>query len=202
MKNEKDTKAKLLASAKQEFQEKGYMHASLRSICKKAGVTTGALYFFFQDKEDVFASLVEEPLKKLYQVMNEHFSEEINQAEEGLSGKDVAVDLEASRQIIHYLYEYYDEFQLILTKGQGSKFENMVDHFVAISEVHHRKMADKFTEHTGRDRVDDSMIHWLSHVMVDVFVYTITHEQSEDAAQEHMKAIIEFIISGWFGVLG
>ena len=50
MKDEKETREKLLASARQEFLEKGYTQASLRSICKNAGVTTGALYFFFQDK--------------------------------------------------------------------------------------------------------------------------------------------------------
>lgn len=60
MKEEKETKERLLISAKKEFVEKGYLQASLRNICKNAGVTTGALYFFFQDKEDLFAAVVEE----------------------------------------------------------------------------------------------------------------------------------------------
>ena len=50
----------LLECAGREFLEKGYMKASLRNICKEAGVTTGALYFFFKDKEDLLAALVEE----------------------------------------------------------------------------------------------------------------------------------------------
>ena len=45
-----ETEAKLLASAKSEFLEKGYAKASLRKICANAGMTTGALYFFFKDK--------------------------------------------------------------------------------------------------------------------------------------------------------
>ena len=40
--------------AKEEFMEKGYNKASLRSICSKAGITTGALYFFFENKEDLY----------------------------------------------------------------------------------------------------------------------------------------------------
>ena len=43
----KETRQHLLECAKREFLEKGYMKASLRNICKEAGVTTGALYFFF-----------------------------------------------------------------------------------------------------------------------------------------------------------
>ena len=42
MKDEKETRKKLLICARTEFIQKGYMQASLRSICKNAGVTTGA----------------------------------------------------------------------------------------------------------------------------------------------------------------
>ena len=37
-----ETRQLLLQCAKKEFMEKGYSKASLRSICKEAGVTTGA----------------------------------------------------------------------------------------------------------------------------------------------------------------
>ncbi len=53
MDDSKETKERLLESALAEFSEKGYMKASLRKICAGAGVTTGALYFFFNDKEDL-----------------------------------------------------------------------------------------------------------------------------------------------------
>ena len=76
MKDEKETREKLLASARQEFLEKGYMQASLRSICKNTGVTTGALYFFFQDKEDLFTQLVEPTLQKLREYIRQHFQAE------------------------------------------------------------------------------------------------------------------------------
>ena len=54
MNDEKETVRKLSDSAKKEFMEKGFMKASLRNICKNAGVTTGALYFFFKDKDALF----------------------------------------------------------------------------------------------------------------------------------------------------
>ena len=53
-----ETEAKLLASAKSEFLEKGYAKASLRKICANAGMTTGALYFFFKDKEDYYRTCI------------------------------------------------------------------------------------------------------------------------------------------------
>ena len=72
----KETKERLLESALAEFSEKGYMKASLRKICAGAGVTTGALYFFFNDKEDLFAAIVEQPFNELKKLLLEHFAAE------------------------------------------------------------------------------------------------------------------------------
>ena len=63
MGDELETREKLLESAMAEFSENGYMKASLRKICADAGVTTGALYFFFKNKNDLFKAIVDEPLK-------------------------------------------------------------------------------------------------------------------------------------------
>ena len=59
-----ETKVRLQQCAVCEFMEKGFLKASLRSICREAGVTTGALYFFFQDKDDLFVSLVGDVLRQ------------------------------------------------------------------------------------------------------------------------------------------
>ncbi len=56
--HDSETKIHLIQCAKKEFMEKGFVGASLRGICQKAGVTTGALYFFFQDKDDLFCEVV------------------------------------------------------------------------------------------------------------------------------------------------
>ncbi len=87
----KETRQHLLECAKREFLEKGYMKASLRNICKEAGVTTGALYFFFKDKGDLLAALVEEPLRQLYAIMEEHYATEMHN-EDQVAQLDIADD--------------------------------------------------------------------------------------------------------------
>ena len=54
------TLQKILEAAKREFLEKGFKSASLRSIVKTAGVTTGAFYGYYASKEDLFEALVGE----------------------------------------------------------------------------------------------------------------------------------------------
>ncbi len=198
MKEEKETKERLLISAKKEFAEKGYLQASLRNICKNAGVTTGALYFFFKDKEDLFAAIVEEPLQCLYKIMNEHYAYEITHGEGKIHDGEVdPVDQDATNQIIHILYQHYDEFQVLLTKAQGSRYEKCVDEFVKISEHHYRVLADRITNEQGFPPVEDYMIHWISHLQVDVFVHLCTHEKDEAAAVRHMNSIVKFMVAGW-----
>lgn len=201
MKNDKDTKAKLLESARKEFMEKGYMHASLRSICKNAGVTTGALYFFFKEKEDLFASLVEGPLNMLYDTMNNHYEGELQRAEKGiLVSEDFSEDLNTAKQIIHYLFKYHDEFILIVTKSQGSRFEKSLERFVDITEKQYRLLADKISAMTNKALIDDYMIHWMAHMHIDIFVHMLTHEKSEEAAIKHMESITKYLVMGWDGM--
>ncbi|WP_169911652.1 TetR/AcrR family transcriptional regulator [Clostridium oryzae] len=201
MKDEREKKEKLLICAKQEFLEKGYNKASLRDICKKAGVTTGALYFFFKDKEDLFATLVQEPLDKLYAIMLKHYQGEMEQIQKGILGKDDhSEDIDAANQVVHYIYRYYEEFQLILTKSQGSRFENSIDRFVSITEQQYRLMANKFAQELNIQQLDDYIIHWTSHMLIDVFVHMLTHKISEKEALKHMNLIIKYLINGWYGM--
>ena len=154
-KENKETRKHLLECAGREFLEKGYMKASLRNICKEAGVTTGALYFFFKDKEDLFAALVEKPLKQLYLTMEEHYAAEMRSETQVVRLEQNDDDLETSREIIRQMYANRDAFLLLLTKSQGSRFENCLDEIVDISEQQYRRLCDMVTGATGRPRIDD-----------------------------------------------
>ena len=53
------THKKILDRGKNIFKTQGFEKANLRAICKSAGVTTGAFYGHFEDKEALFSELVE-----------------------------------------------------------------------------------------------------------------------------------------------
>ncbi len=198
----RETRKHLLECAKKEFLEKGYMKASLRNICKEAGVTTGALYFFFKDKEDLLAELVEEPLRQLYAVMEEHYAAEMRN-EDQVAQLELADDgdLEASREIIRRMYANRDTFLLLLTKSQGSRFETWLEEVVDISEQQYRRLCDMVTNATGKPRIDDYMTHWMAHIMVDTFVHLFLHETEESVALKHVDALTRYLIRGWMGMM-
>ncbi|MGC9053361.1 MAG: TetR/AcrR family transcriptional regulator, partial [Candidatus Hydrogenedens sp.] len=58
------TEERLLKSALKLFSEKGYEGTSIREIIEDAGVTRPVLYYYFQNKEDLFRKLVESIVKQ------------------------------------------------------------------------------------------------------------------------------------------
>jgi len=194
----KETKKRLLESARAEFSEKGYTKASLRKICADAGVTTGALYFFFKDKEDLFAGIVEPPYDELKEILLRHFAEE----EEIRSEKDMNEHIEAghdefSAELIRHLYANYDAFTLLLKKSQGSRFEGCVDEIVDMVENTYQAMAEKMARLLPDKKVNSYMRHWLTHMIIDAFIHLFTHEKDEQRALANISKIMNFLVKGW-----
>jgi AcrR family transcriptional regulator len=51
------TRAKLLEAARSLIREKGYEHATLDAIAERAGMTTGAIYGNFKNRDELFLAL-------------------------------------------------------------------------------------------------------------------------------------------------
>lgn len=197
MGEDKETRKRLLESARKEFSENGYTKASLRKICANAGVTTGALYFFFKDKEDLFGAIVDPPFKGLIETLSEHFRQDIETvSSENWQLNDGDHD-ELAAALIHQLYANYNAFMLLLTKSQGSKFESCVDEIVDAIERTYQIIAEKIAQQLyNNKRVNTYMTHWLSHMSVDAFIHLLTHEPNEQTALKNMRQILNYIIKG------
>lgn len=198
MRQERETREHLLASARAEFLEKGFAKASLRKICADAGVTTGALYFFFEGKEDLFRAIVEPPFLALVEILREHFSQE----EQMLLQPERYVHREGDHDavaelIIRHLYGNYDAFLLLLTKSQGTAFEDSLERIVELVEKQFAVQCGLFAEQTAGRQMDAGMLHWMVYITVDAFVYLLTHEREEQAAEERMKLMLNFIVKGF-----
>lgn len=59
------TRNAILDSAKKLFLRHGYHKVTMRELAKESGISTGPLYFHFQNKTDVFFAICEEGLNRL-----------------------------------------------------------------------------------------------------------------------------------------
>lgn len=97
--------SKLLESALRLFAEKGYEGASIREIIESAGVTRPVLYYYFENKEDLFRRLVEMKFTD-YVGRLRHIIDSVTGARERLTG----IMCEA----FHQAEEEFEVVQLIL----------------------------------------------------------------------------------------
>ena len=67
------TRDALVAAARDRFGEQGYAATSVDEIVRQAGVTKGALYHHFADKEALFRAVVEDVKGSVTAVMAERF---------------------------------------------------------------------------------------------------------------------------------
>lgn len=69
------TRQSLLSAARGLFGERGYVGTSMDEVVRVAGVTKGALYHHFRDKDDLFRSVVEDVKRDVTVVVGEAFVE-------------------------------------------------------------------------------------------------------------------------------
>jgi len=81
------TRRALLASARSLFGDKGYASTSVDEVVRHAGVTKGALYHHFKDKDELFRGVVEQVKLEVTQAAADSYFE----AAEGADPDDTIV---------------------------------------------------------------------------------------------------------------
>ncbi len=60
-----DKQEAILRAAGKEFAEKGFEAASINRIIKKSGMSKGSVYYYFEDKADLFATTLERSIQRI-----------------------------------------------------------------------------------------------------------------------------------------
>lgn len=191
------------AAAKAEFLEKGFKSASLRSIVKQVGMTTGAFYGYYDSKEALFEALVGEHydyfmnrFKAAQQMFTEIPPEQQPECLASVSG-DCMFDM------LHYAYAHLDEFKLILCGSAGTRFAGMIDEMV---EIEAKATHDYLTvlEQLGRPAppIDPKLEHILITGMFNAFFEMIIHEMPIHEAENYLREMRAFYTAGWMKIMG
>ena len=101
-------RAKFLQTAIHLFGSKGYHATTVPDIVREAGSSTGAFYFYFRNKEDVFASVLEFVGEQIAAVLNKAIA---GAGENAISQMRVAVET-----FIVYLAAHPDEARVLIVE--------------------------------------------------------------------------------------
>lgn len=201
--NEKTTLDMIHAAAKTEFLEKGFKSASLRNIVRMAGVTTGAFYGYYDSKEALFEALVAvqyETFMHCYREAQEEFAKLPPERQPDNMGE---ISGKCMHDMLLYMYENRDEFKLILTCSEGTRFAEMIDEMVEI-EIKGTHDYQAVLEKLGRHSsvIDSRLEHILVTGMFNAFFELIIHEMPLAEAEEYLLELREFYTAGWMKIMG
>ena len=155
--------ADILETGRKEFLALGYRDASLRHIAASLGVTTGAIYRYYADKEALFDALVAQPAQELadrYRAVQQTFAQQ--SVEEQVRNLPEVPDEEAG-WMLDFIYDHFDAFKLIACCAGGTKYEHYLDTLAEIEDNAGRALIEKMAEAGySLPQIDDELIHIMS----------------------------------------
>lgn len=112
-----EKKERILRAAVEEFADNGFENTSIQQIAKKAGISVGAVYKYFDNKEAMFTTVVQQGLSSLEDLLIELAD----------SSEDIFLKAEIIiKKLLEFSHEQPELIKLYcrLTTGGNSEFLN------------------------------------------------------------------------------
>ena len=198
-----ETKSRLLQNAKKEFLEKGFMGASLRTIASNAGVTTGAMYRHFKDKDAFFCALVDDAIEVTTNTVMLADSKTHAMVDDVLSKEHYDFEDQSVVDLLNYMYKNFDAFTLLLEKSAGSTHEHFQEE---ICELYTKNCSRTFNwmyrQKIAKRKIDSMTVHFIASTVINSFADIIIHRMSKREALSYIENIIRFTRYGTMHLLG
>lgn len=119
MKISPEKRNRILTVATEEFANNGFENTSIQQIAKKAEISVGSVYKYFENKEELFSMVVKEGLSRLEELLLEQSS----------SNEDIMIKAEkVLRELIYFSKKRPQLIKLYcaITTGNNPEFSVMI----------------------------------------------------------------------------
>jgi AcrR family transcriptional regulator len=120
---------RLIKAAGEEFLKNGFEGSSIRTIAEKAQTSPRAIYTRFENKEALFAAVIEPAYSDF---MEEFKNDKKVYWENAEKGKLPQKPEEYYIKYLEFAYKHKKQFKLLLTCAKGSRFETFIENLVQI----------------------------------------------------------------------
>ncbi len=187
---------KIIKAAMDEFGENDFLKASLNKIAKKAGLTTGAVYTRYKNKDELFCSLVY-PLLKEMQRRFSPLEKAYNDVRDSEDIGDILNVIRIERQIyVDILFSYYDECVLLFCRSTGSSVEAQLNKWAAQKAV----STAEFIRQRAKKEIDTDLIELIMNEQFQFYRQVLQKGYDKEKTVRLMDSIEEFHESGWKGL--
>ena len=192
-----DIRDKIISSARREFLEHGYLEASLRVIAEKEGLTKGAIYSYFQNKDTLFCELTAPAIS----FIKKEFQHD--QCYDASKTKDALFDsyqltIQGFRSCAQAVLAQHESFKLLLFCSAGSSLQNYKETIIQLYAQNFNKLLSFFTktESCRAGVINEMFIHTLATTYVSFLEEIVLHEPARKEVDEYVKQMAVFVHSG------
>ncbi|ABR49966.1 transcriptional regulator, TetR family [Alkaliphilus metalliredigens QYMF] len=200
MSNELSVKEKIMHFAKQEFLYHGFKDASLRNIAAATGMTTGAIYTYFKDKNALFEAIVDPvciQVKEIFDALSSSYYD----TETVISDITIQKSLDNFYLIYDFIYKHFDVFRLLVVEADGSSKSDFVHTIVDYEVKHTLAYLDRMKKKNNLYvEIDCSTLHIISESYINALLEPVRHNMSHEEALKNLDFLVIFYSGGWQSV--
>ena len=189
---------RILSCAKEEFLEKGFTDASIRTIAQNAGVSTSTIYTRYSDKEGLFRFLVDPVSTGLKNLLQQSLGEFSSLPGNEQSKKFVEYSDRGFEAVIAYIYKYFSEIKLLITGAPGNYYQEFLESIVKLDT----DCTKKFLVQVGskaltEGRITEGFLHVVSSAFYSGVFEIVIHDMPMEEARKYVNELRIFYGNGW-----
>ncbi|ANY69894.1 hypothetical protein BBD42_27875 [Paenibacillus sp. BIHB 4019] len=197
------TEKKLLACAKAEFLENGFAGANMRAIAQTAGMTTGAIYRYFADKNALFEAIVGPTANEIKHYFIELTNDQMTMLELKKQAAEFTDMEEGMRGVFDFIYERFDVFDLLINRSAGSSWENYIDSLVAFDLASTQAyIATMMQVGLLEQSPPANHLAILVKQSYKQIFEIVASRMNREEALGYLQLLIPFLYGGWSAILG
>ncbi len=193
---------KVKKAVKEEFLEKGYEEASIRSIGARAGMTSAGLYRHYADKEAMFNAMVEPLIDSIKAWTKKHTSRKYDLLEGNASDGELFGEtfIDMIKEVI---LPRRDEFILLFSRSAGTKYENFLHDYVEDNQKEFLE-AIRILKRKGYQTAEpgEEELHMLLSAYLTACFEPIIHDYEDEKVIKYLNTVQEFFMPGWLKIMG
>lgn len=185
--------SRLLKSARNEFMERGFLKAELKTICDNAGVTTGAVYKRYKGKEELFRAVVEETTEMLSNFIDSRNSIDFSKMTDDEVRRTWIMNEEYTLEMFQMLWDIKDDFVLLLEKSAGTSYENYGHDFaLRMTDAYMKYYSEAQRRGLVKAQISRAEMHVLCSSFWTAIYEPFVHNMSWKEVKEHCKVLCRY----------
>lgn len=183
-----EVKQRLIAIGRKEFLEHGYVKASMRNISAATNVTTGAIYFFFHNKEDFFRAILDETATEWKRKLQDYSESEMNGSK---------TSAENDKDLIQFLFNHKEEVMILFEKSTGTVYTTYREEVCEILEDAFLEFFRRF----GGKASDEGVVKIVVRMRLQGYLELLHGDYTVEQAMRYTELLSFYGDSGFAGMM-